>query len=205
MDGTLLDSMGFWRCLGRIYLKSLGVEAGEEVDKKLLTFMTMEEGAAYIKSQFDLKLTAQEIHRDMWSLMDRHYADEAPLKPQVRSYLDKLKAQGAPMAVFTTTPLSLAEPALRRLGLVGYFQFLMDSSNGQAKSDPKTFLTVTSRLGVKPQEVEVYEDALYAVKSAKAAGLFVTAIADPWAKQDEEELRRCADRYIEGWQDLLED
>lgn len=49
MDGTLVDSMGFWQALGREYLASKGVTEGTEEILDRMKSMTMtESGALFI-------------------------------------------------------------------------------------------------------------------------------------------------------------
>jgi len=49
----------------------------------------------------------------------------------------------------------------------------------------------------------VFEDALYSIKSAKAAGCPVLAILDNTQKHDWEEIRELADHVISGYEELL--
>ena len=56
MDGTLLDSMAVWDDVARQYLLSLGVDAGQEVNDATAP-MSLPESAAYIKRQYQLKMT----------------------------------------------------------------------------------------------------------------------------------------------------
>ena len=50
----------------------------------------------------------------------------------------------------------------------------------------------------------VFEDALYAVETAKAAGFRVVAIADRSAAGDEPRIRALADRFINRYAELNE-
>ncbi len=196
--------MGFWRCTGSLYMRRHGVEAPQDLDRTLMA-LTMDQGAAYLRDHFDLKMSPQQILQDMEAMIGEQYVQGAPLKPQALDYLDRLKARDCPMAVLTATPRSLAEPALRRLGVLDRFLFVMDCTSGRQKDNPEVFLEAAGRLGLEPGDIEVYEDSLYAVRTARTAGFFVTAIADDWAANDEPQLRRWAHRYIQGWQELLEE
>ena len=60
VDGTLLDSMPIWEDVSVRYLKSLGVEAENNLPQKLER-MSVEEGAAYIKENYGLRETEEEI------------------------------------------------------------------------------------------------------------------------------------------------
>ena len=71
------------------------------------------------------------------------------------------------------------------------------------KSQPEYFEEVARRLGTKPERCVVFEDALYAMKSAKAAGCRVVAIEDSTARLQRDEIRAIADRYIQNYSELL--
>ena len=49
----------------------------------------------------------------------------------------------------------------------------------------------------------VFEDALYAMRSAKAAGMRVCAIEDGTQSADREAIRALADRYILSYRELM--
>ena len=53
LDGVLLDSMGIWNDLGARYLRSLGITPEEGLNEILFS-MSMEQGADYLKEQYQL-------------------------------------------------------------------------------------------------------------------------------------------------------
>ena len=85
VDGTLLDSMPIWEDVSVRYLKSLGVEAESNLPQKLER-MSVEEGAAYIKENYGLSETEEEIAAATLKIVEDFYYNEAPLKPGVRKY-----------------------------------------------------------------------------------------------------------------------
>lgn len=54
-------------------------------------------------------------------------------------------------------------------------------------------------------EVAVFEDALYCVKTTKAAGFYTYAVMDESAARDAKEIRACCDRYLESFDELVEE
>ena len=83
VDGTLLDSMPIWEDVSVRYLKSLGVEAESNLPQKLER-MSVEEGAAYIKENYGLRETEEEIAAVTLKIVEDFYYNEAPLKPGVQ-------------------------------------------------------------------------------------------------------------------------
>ena len=52
------------------------------------------------------------------------------------------------------------------------------------------------RLGGRPERTLVFEDALHAARTAKAAGFLVCGVYDPSAAEDQAELRALSDWYL---------
>ena len=52
-------------------------------------------------------------------------------------------------------------------------------------------------LQVGPEEVLVFEDALYAIRTAAKAGFVTVGVEDPYNASDKEAIRETADYYIE--------
>ena len=99
------------------------------------------------------------------------YRDEVLPKPGVAAYLESLKKQGIPMAVATATNRPMVEAALARTGLAGYFKQIFTCTEiGAGKERPDIYLAAAKALGTHPADTWVFEDALYAIKTAKAAG-----------------------------------
>ena len=106
MDGTLVDSMGFWKRLAFEYLESHGVKKVSAEILERIKPMTMTESAALFISEYGLLGTPESVAADMNTMMDEHYRNDIPLKPGVKEYLTKLKSAGVRMCVASAT----AEP-----------------------------------------------------------------------------------------------
>ena len=69
-------------------------------------------------------------------------------------------------------------------------------ASGQ-KDTPALYLACMERLGAPcPAQTVVFEDAPHAVRTAKAAGFYTVAVAEPHAAADTPQLRALADRYL---------
>ena len=69
--------------------------------------------------------------------------------------------------------------ALVRTGLRPFFQEIFTCTNvGAGKEKPLIFEKALELLGTAREETPVFEDSLYAMKTAKAAGLPIVAIYD---------------------------
>ena len=196
MDGTLIDSMPAWENLGRDYLIGLGANPPADLNALMKT-MSLTQSAAYFRERFGLTLSSEEITRGVMALIEQQYRESIPLKPHVLPFLQKLTAAGVRCCVATATPRHLAEAALNRLGALPYFEFILTcTEEGLGKDDPAFFTLAREKLGLPRDSVIVFEDALFAARSAKAAGLSVAGVYDASAAEDTKAIRETADHYI---------
>ena len=200
MDGTLVDSMIYWKNLASEYLRHKGVtEISTEVLNKIKP-MTMTESAALFIREFQLEGSSEQIADEMNALMDQHYRKDIPLKRGICEYLDQLQRSGTVMCVASATAEPLMEACLSRLGVAHYFQFLLSCETvGAGKNRPDVYFAAAKRLGAGPEEIAVYEDALYAARTAKEAGFYVVGVYDDSASGHWDELIELADEWMKEW------
>ena len=205
MDGTLIDSMGYWQRLGVEYLRGKGVEGDLTDVLERIKPMTMTESAALFSAEFGLAGTPAELAAEMNGIMETHYRADIPLKPGVAAYLDNLRADGAHLCVASATAPDLMEACLTRLGVRGHFDFLLSCEEvGAGKDRPDVFLAAADRLGAQPGEAAVYEDALYAARTAKQAGFYTVGVYDPSGEAHWDEMTALADETITDWSGIKE-
>lgn len=196
MDGTLLDSMPLWDGIGGAFLKARGLLEPPGM-RETLKSLGMIETAEYLRERFSLPDTPQSIIKELNGMVETGYFETAPAKRDIVPFLAKLREAGVAMCVATATDRYLAEAALRRLGLLDFFAFLLTCTEvGAGKDRPDIFETAAGRLGVARQDTVVFEDALHAIQTAKAAGFRVVAIQEDSCVEDEAAIRAAADQFI---------
>ena len=199
MDGTLIDSMGFWKNLATEYLTSKGIMQIPADILERIKPMTMSESAALFKQEFGL---TGDVEAEMNAMMDAHYRNDIPLKPGVWEYLENLHRQGVRMCVASATAEQLMEACLTRLGVRDYFEFLLSCETvGAGKRSPLVYQEAARRLGAAPGDVAVYEDALYAVQTAKEAFFHVVGVFDSGSAGNWQTIEKIADEIIINWED----
>ena len=205
MDGTLLDSMPMWRSLGSRYLASFGIEMTPEIHE-VLRPMSLEQSADYFCRELLSGVTPQEVLAAWDRMVGDGYRTEVFPKPHLREYLDALKEQGVRLGVATLTAYAHALPALRRHGLDSCFEFILTTEDvGADKHNPAIYLEAARRLETPVEDCVVFEDAWYAIRTAKEAGFPVWAIADSDAAENVQKIRDLCDRYVSDYGGLLAD
>lgn len=196
MDGTLLDSMPMWDNVGQNYLRSLGIEPRKDL-REILRPLSLRQAAEYMREAYSLALTTEQIMEGIDQSIEQRYFTDLPLKPGVKEMLERLHRQGVPMCIATATDRYLVEAALRRVGILDYFGFILTCSEaGFGKDRPDIYEMARERLGTDKATTCVFEDALYAVQTAKQAGFPVVGVYDASASKAIERIRTLCDRFV---------
>jgi len=203
LDGTLLDSNGVWVEIDLAFLGRHGLTPTEEYSHTV-GHSIFPVAAQYTRDYYRLDMTAQAI-MDEWLGMAREaYARQIPLKPGAAEYLERCRESGERMALVTACVPELCRAALERHGLDRTFEALIFAQEmGLEKREPEVFLRAAAQLGVSPSTCIMYEDGPGNCAAAKAAGMGVVGVYDPFYETRQEELRRVCDRYIRSFEELL--
>lgn len=205
VDGTLLDSMKIWRNVGEDYLRNRGIVPIESINERFQS-MSMQQVAKYYQEKYNLGDSEEKISRDINSMVEDFYLHSAMPKSGVKDFLELLKKKRVHMCIATATDRYLIESALKRLGLRRYFEEIFTCSEvGSGKDTPLIYEAALSFLGTEKSRTVIFEDALYAVKTAKLANFPVVAVKDESMKEKAGEIRALSDFYINGFEELYEE
>ncbi len=204
LDGVLLDSLGIWKDLGSNYLRGIGVEPEEGLGS-ILYDMSMEQGVAYLKKHYALELSEKEIRHGFTTMLRDFYFYEARPKKGAAELLGGLKNSGVHLTAATETPEELVKYALRRNGLLAFFERIFVCSEiGRSKKDGTIFDAAAAFMGTGRKETCVIEDSLYALKAAAEAGYHTVGVRNDNGEPNQEELKRTAELYIRDLDELRE-
>lgn len=200
MDGTLVDSMQYWSRLAGEFLTRKGItEIPPELLERLKT-LTITGGSALFIETFGLSGTPESVAAEMNEMMDEHYRNDIPLKPCVATYVKQLRLLGVTLCVASATAQPLIEDCLKRLGIADDFAFLLSCEEvGCGKDRPDVYLEAARRLGANAADIAVYEDALYALNTARQAGFYTVGVFDESQRADWEAVQTLADEVIADW------
>jgi HAD superfamily hydrolase (TIGR01509 family) len=196
VDGTLLNSLSVWDTIGEDYLRSLGHEPGENL-KEALKNMSLYQAACYYQREYGVTLSTDEIMNGVNAMLEGFYRHEASLKPGAGKLLERLREGGVKLCIATAADQYLVEAALKRCGVLSCFGKIFTCNEvGHGKDEPHIFEAALGFLGTEKSETLVFEDALYAIRTAKTAGFPVAAVRDSHEKA-QEEVCALADIYME--------
>jgi len=195
VDGTLLDSMSIWDTIGADYLRSIGYEPRENLNE-VFKNMSLLQAAEYYRHKYGVTRSIEEIMDGVNAMLEHFYQYDAPLKPGVAELLERLRRKEVKLCIATATDRYLVEAALERCGVLSYFGEIFTCSEvGHGKDEPIIFEAALCFLGTEKTKTVVFDDALYAIRTAKKAGFLVAAVYDSHEKA-QAEIRTLADLYL---------
>jgi len=202
LDGTLLDSMSVWETAGSKYIEGLGLKPRPDLRDKIISLSLMQ-AAAYFQSEYGVTASVSEIMEGVDKAVGDFYFNIAEPKEGVVEFLRSLKARGVKMCVATATNRHLVEAGLLRNGMLDFFcEIITCTEVGAGKDKPDVFNAALKSLSTEREDTYIFEDALYAIKTAKEAGFPVVAVSDESAKNHRGEILCLADIFINSFSAL---
>ncbi len=202
LDGTIVDSMGYWRGFGREFVKEHKLD-----DKCEFNDFTgadwVEKLCRYFNETYNMDMTPDKFMDWGIDFIMKKYENDVLPKAGALELLEKLYNDGVKMCICSSTDRYMMEPVLKKYDLDKYFQFTMHCRRyGKEKNDPEIYLHCMEKLGAEnPAEVAVFEDAHYAATTVKNAGFYLVAMYDVNEKRTEE-LKTVADQYVTDYAQL---
>ncbi|MGN0492072.1 MAG: HAD family hydrolase [Acutalibacteraceae bacterium] len=197
-DGTLFDSMYVWENAGENYLRSIGIVPKENPQRYLRT-LSIAQSAVYIKENYTPWLSAEEVKAGLVRTVERFYLEEVKPKAGAAEFLEKLHSRGVKMCIATASEKYQVAAALKRCNMDKYFSEIFTCTDiGHGKDEPVIFRNAIERLGTAKESTAVFEDSLYALKTAKSDGFITVGVYDP-AEEHQDEIRALADFFIEDF------
>ncbi|MCR5294128.1 MAG: HAD family phosphatase [Lachnospiraceae bacterium] len=204
VDGVLIDSMAIWTDLGARYVRSRGAEP-EEGLAKILFSMSMEQGAAYLKDHYLPESTVEEIRDGLSKMLRDFYFYEVQAKPGAKELLEKMKTAHMRITAATSSPRGHVEAALERNGLLIFMERIFTSAEvGSSKHSPEIYDAAADFMGLKRDEICVFEDSLYALRTAAKAGYHTVGVFDKDGESDQKGMKETAGLYVGSLGELMQ-
>ena len=209
-DGTLVDSMPFWYAVPQRYCREKGVAYFPQLGE-VIGSMTMAQAAVAATDMLHLDQTPAQTLEEMKQMVRRAYGEEIPLKPGVLDTVRAFHAAGVRLGIASASDTELIRTTLPRLGLAPYIDAVCtctDTGDGRNKEEsPAVYEECLRRLGGSDRtQAVIFDDALFAARTALAAGFRVAGVFESTAPDDQAELQRICTYYFRNatkWRTLL--
>ena len=169
-DGTLFDSMNIWKDLAIDYLASFGRQAKPDLRDKLINW-GLRDGISFLQKEYKLNCSFEEALQRFSELLSQKYL-ACHLKKGVQAFANYIRRNNIHSCIATAGDSSALHNILQQNNLLESFDPIYSTSDiGLDKTSPKFFYRILEILGASLQRSVVFEDAPFALKSAKQAGL----------------------------------
>ncbi|WP_372919688.1 beta-phosphoglucomutase [Salegentibacter sp.] len=181
LDGVIVDTAKFHFLAWRKLANDLGFDFTEEQNEQLKGVSRVHSLQKILKWG-GMELLEEEFQRQM-DLKNENYLsyvnemDESEILPGVSEILDYLIENDIPFALGSAS--KNARTILKKIGLLEKFYAIIDGTDvTKAKPDPEVFLIAAEKLGVKPEDSIVFEDAVAGIQAANRANMTSIGIGD---------------------------
>lgn len=201
LDGTLVDTLRVWNQMTHSFLQKQGLSATDE-QIRAMDKMSFEEGSHHLRHVMGVPMTHEQFTLAWLEVAKELYGREARPVDGAVNTLQRLKARGARLVLFSQSPRPLVDEILPRMGLWHCFDgIFLSGETRAAKGSSEAVLEVLQKMGAAPAQAAVVDDAPYAVQAAREAG--VLAIGAAWMSEYPEQLAQSADLVLDNIQQLL--
>ncbi|MEU4166877.1 HAD family phosphatase [Streptomyces sp. NPDC026665] len=175
MDGTLVDTEGFWWDVEVAVFAALG-HALDESWRHVVVGGPMTRSAGFLIEATGADITLPELSVLLNDGFEERIGHSLPLMPGAARLLAELAAHEIPTALVSASHRRIID---RVLGAIGSHFFALTVAGDEVertKPFPDPYLLAASRLGAEPARCAVIEDTSTGVASAEAAGCQVVAV-----------------------------
>lgn len=202
LDGTLIDSMTPAVKIVLDFLTERGISYPDGFVKKI-TPLGFKGIAKYYAEEMGVKLTPNEIYACFTKALQKAYAEEIPLKPNVKATLERLHARGDRLNVLTASPHIFTDECLRNRGVYELFENVWSSEDfGMIKSDVNIYRMAAERLNAPITDCIMADDSLHVLEVAKSAGMQTLGVYDSFSGRETDKIKALADGYIHDFSEI---
>ena len=207
MDGTLIDSMYFWRdvlvdCIEEVH----GVKFTSE-QRNFFVTIPYYELALKTKEYKGVDIDSRKILSMCYERMEKIYSSgKIQIKPYALDFLALLKSKGIGTALATATKKEICLPYLEQSGLLPYLDHIYteDDAKISKRISSRVYDLALQALGGTKEDTVVFEDVVDCIKTAKSNGYRVIAVSDVCQGNSVDEIIKTADRFINTYKELME-
>lgn len=182
LDGTLVDSEPNYYASGRRTLERHGVRGFTwEQHARFIGIGTLET-LEILRERYAIRAPVEQLLAEQNAAYLELARTKTEVFPQMRTFVQRLRAEGVPMAVASGSSREAIDAVLSGTGLDALLTTVVSAEEvAHGKPAPDVFLEAARRLGAEPADCVVVEDAAPGVLAARVAGMACVAV--PYAAQ----------------------
>jgi mannitol-1-/sugar-/sorbitol-6-/2-deoxyglucose-6-phosphatase len=179
LDGLLIDSEPIWMWAQTEAFRELGVELTAAM-QHATTGMRMQEAILAWRGYFPaISIDPVSIRERLMNLVAEALKASGMPKPGALRALEVCRAAGCRMAIASSSMPAIIDAALDRLDARDFFHSVVSAEGlAHGKPHPAVYLSAAESLGIDPAECIAFEDSIFGLRSAKAAGMHCVAVPE---------------------------
>ncbi|MBE6600151.1 MAG: HAD family phosphatase [Ruminococcaceae bacterium] len=199
MDGTLVDSLGFWGIFwekfGQRYLNANDFYPDPELDKAARTTI-FKDVIALARNYYSISEDIDEMMEFSEGVVYDFYHTKASVKSGAIEFLEYLKLNNVKISLASASDKKYINAAFETLGLDKYFDNIVSCADiGKSKEYPDVFYRAAQMIGEKVEDICVFEDSFVALQTAKNAGFLTVGVFDK-NNYSQDMLKSASDIYL---------
>ncbi|MEU8714252.1 HAD family phosphatase [Streptomyces sp. NPDC048663] len=175
MDGTLVDTEGFWWDVEVEIFAGLG-HTLDESWRHVVVGGPMTRSAGFLIEATGAAITLADLSVLLNEGFEQRIGTALPLMPGAKRLLAELHEQQIPTALVSASHRRIIDRVLTSLGPHHFTLSVAGDEVSRTKPYPDPYLLAAAGLGVDPARCAVIEDTATGVASAEAAGCQVVAV-----------------------------
>jgi HAD superfamily hydrolase (TIGR01509 family) len=200
MDGLLVDSEPIWQ---KSRIDAFGADRlrWTQADQVAVMGGSTRGWALHMAERLNHEYTVEHVIERVLDEMVRNYRQTTPLMLGAREIIDLLRGR-YPLGLASGSPYRLIDAVFDNVGWHGVFDEIISTDDlPRGKPAPDVYLEIARRLGVKPDEVAIFEDSENGIRAGAAAGVRVIAVPSYYERPSKDVLSQ-ADLVIESLLDF---
>jgi HAD superfamily hydrolase (TIGR01509 family) len=171
MDGVLADSEQFICKAAIIMFSEIGLKVQPE-DFKPFVGTGENRYIGGVAEKYNLKVDIEKVKARTYEIYQKIIKGKLKPLPGAHNFVDYCRERGFKIAVATSADTVKMEANLREIGIpASTFNATVNGVDVEnRKPFPDIYLKSAEKIGLKPEECLVIEDAVSGIKAAKAAG-----------------------------------
>ncbi|MEU3839915.1 HAD family phosphatase [Streptomyces sp. NPDC028635] len=175
MDGTLVDTEGFWWDVEVEVFAALG-HTLDDAWRHVVVGGPMTRSAGFLIEATGADIPLAELTVLLNQGFEDRIGEALPLMPGAARLLAELHEQGVPTALVSASHRRIIDRVLTTLGPHHFSLSIAGDEVSRTKPHPDPYLLAAAGLGVDPTRCAVVEDTATGVAAAEAAGCHVVAV-----------------------------
>lgn len=177
MDGLMIDSEPFWRQAEIAEFAKLGLHITEEMCLETTGIRIDEVCEFWYRKNPWSGPSYKEVSERISHRVEMLVSEFGEPLVGVYETVNKVKSLNLPLALCSSSPMSLIDTVLKKLKLADAFDYKVSAEFEEfGKPHPAVYINTLQKLAVPAEHTLTFEDTLAGVISAKAAKMNVAAI-----------------------------